>query len=200
MWCPSKTDEETITQTSHLWLNSDICAASIREVRTTVQECMHCWQSQLVSALHDTRLHSSDWWNAGKWFNPAKAYFHSFTQKKKRSCTNYELIHLMKLYNIKFPISWWVVRPADRDRQGERKLICALLHLQFRRGQKQQPIFVHPPLSNICSWPQTIGRRGVISSPPAQRKEHTRLHTVPANSYKLRHIVSTNQRKSTRCT
>ena len=105
---------------------------------------------------------------------------------KTRSCTDYRLGNLMKLSNIRFkenPFSWGVVRPAYRDRQGERKLICALLHLQFRSGQKRQPISVHRPLphSITCSWPQTIGRRSV-TSPLAQRKERTELHIVPTTA------------------
>jgi hypothetical protein len=103
---------------------------------------------------------------------------------KTRSCTDYKLVNLIKLANIKFkenPFSWRVVRPAYRDRQGERKLVCTLLHLQFRSGQKRQPIFVHRPLHplhHFCSWPQTIGRRSVTSSPPAQQKERTELNIV----------------------
>lgn len=107
---------------------------------------------------------------------------------KTRSCTDYKLVNLMKLANIKFkqnPFSWSVIRPAYIDRQEERKLVCTLLHHQFRSGQKRHPIFVHrplPPLHHFCSWPQNIRRRSVTSSPPAQQKERTELNIVPTTA------------------
>jgi hypothetical protein len=74
--------------------------------------------------------------------------------RKTRSCTDYKFVNLIKLSKIKFkenPFSLRVVRPAYSDRQGERDLLCALLQLQFRSGQKRQPIFVHRPFPPLPS-------------------------------------------------